>query len=474
VLPLILALLPTRDRFRAALACRALARAVRPPSEAWADIRLTDAQLCNPATVARLLPSLRLAGRFLKRLYIDYSKNWCGTPTVASVRSVLEVAVPHLEDLELVDFSADELIVRSARDALDSASRLTRLSINNDVAVVAPCRLPGQAWAAAATDEFVHEPDERRLRQAAVIAAAAAPAGARLAKFTRMKRWHPGQVESFDAFAAMAGAGLTHLSVYARPELLPALAAVVARLPALVELAVCSERFEDLDLTALTSPSLERLAVRFRSPRGVQVSDGLTSRLCELVLADLASPGPPAIFRGGGGGRFTRLTRLEYTPFYFSDGVDLGPWSDAEFSLPTLVQLSVMGLVFTLGGRDGRAWAAAVARETLPRLARLEILSSDWSRERPWILKYACRLGTQGWRDVRRDRPVCASCGTEGLCAAGREVERTLWERLPAACAAAGRRLTVKSPPERKTGWHNEVPYLPFCLHFEATPHGGG
>jgi hypothetical protein len=201
LLPHILALLSQEDRFRAALACRALARAVRPPSAVWADITLTDAELCDPVTVARLLPSLRLAGHSLKRLGIDC---YGGTPAVESVRSILEVAAPHLEDLVLTGPSTRfDLFVRSARDSLASASRLTRLSFEES-SIVAPCHLPGRAWAAAATVEFARGYSGQCLRQAAVIAAAAAPAGARLAKLTGLKLWQPKQMEEFDALGAAA------------------------------------------------------------------------------------------------------------------------------------------------------------------------------------------------------------------------------------------------------------------------------
>jgi hypothetical protein len=228
LLPHILALLPQEDRFRASLACRALARAVRPPSAVWADITLEPAQLCNPATVARLLPSLRLAGHSLKRLCFFDLDEADITSTVASVRSILEVAAPHLEDLALFDFaSAEDLFMRSARDALASAARLTCLNLN-DTRIFAPCRLPGRAWAAAATVEFAHGYPGQCLRQAAVIAAAAAPAGARLAKLTALELRQPEQVSAFDAFAAVAGAGVTHLSTHARPIGVPALAALVA------------------------------------------------------------------------------------------------------------------------------------------------------------------------------------------------------------------------------------------------------
>jgi hypothetical protein len=435
----------------------------------WADITLTDAQLRDPATVARLLPSLRLAGHSLKRLNI---KCFGGTPTVASVRSILEVAVPGLEALTLLGPSYDELFMRSARDALASASRLTYLSIENTT-IVAPCRLPGRAWAAAATDEFLGCGYLRHhVRQAAVIAAAAAPAGARLAKITGAHAWYRNEVEAFGALTAVSGAGLTHLSTFVFAAQLPALAAVVARLPALVELAVGDDMFAHavrvLDLTTLTSPSLERLAVVYKDMGSVRVSDATAARLGELVLlCGLAWPGPPDIFRGGGGGRFTRLTRLEYEPSS-SDCVNLGPWSDAEFSIPTLVELSVRGWAFTLGRRDGRAWAASVARETLPRLARLELLFSDASGR---FLKYACRGGTEDRRDARDDRPVCLSCRAVGGCPAGREAERALWEALPAAAAAAGRQLVV-SDRRRTAAWWPGT-FHRFTLRFEATPPGG-
>jgi hypothetical protein len=467
VLPHYLALLPTRDRFRAALACRALARAVRPPSTVWADITLPAARLFDPASVARLLPSLRLAGHFLKRLNL-FGFQGDSIPTIATLRSVLEVALPHLEVLSLLRPVNSELctnFVRSAHDALASASRLTRLSIGRSN-VFAPCRLPGRAWAAAATYEFVFGLTEQRLRQAAVIAAAAAPA-ARLAKPTLHTSPFPDHDGALDAFAAVAGAGLTHLSINAGPDQLPALAALVARLPALVELAVRSTQRDDLDLTALASPCLKRVAIHSNGLNGVRVTAATAARLGELVLTNLLSPDPP--FRGGGGsGRFTRLTRLEYGPS--SACVDLGPWSAAQFFIPTLVELSVIGWAFTLGGRDGRAWAEAVARETLPRLARLELLlpesySYSWKHE---ISTYACRAGQKDWRDVR---PGCLTCSAPGVCAGGREVERALWEALPAAAADAGRQLVV-SDGRRTAEWWSRTDH-DFTLHFEAAPPEG-
>jgi hypothetical protein len=486
----ILALLPTRNRFHAALACRALARAVRPPSEVWADIMLTERQLHKPAAVACLLPSLRLAGHSLKRLDFAFTQPWLNTSAVASLRSILEVAVPHLETLMLIaPFAAGEIFLRSAHDALASASRLTRLDIVNHFTIVAPCRLPGWAWAAAATDEFVVEFPGNRLRQAAMIAAAAAPAGARLAKIDGLTSLSADHVEACNALAAVAGAGLTHLSLTLSPwaNELPALASLVARLPALVELDISRDRStsetDDLDLTALTSPSLERLAVFYGNLSGV--ADATAARLGELVLKALASHDPPAVFEGGGGSRFARLTRLEYQPRFTSACVDLGPWSDADFSIPTLVELTVEGWSFTLGGRDGRVWATAVARETLPRLARLELLDLGESSRNPGVLKYACRAGPLEWDHGPRDRPVCVFCRAQGGCAGGREVERALWEALPAAAADAGRRLVVSDRRrtanrfvvfhtsnsfERQLWWLSKYE---LTLHFEAAPPEG-
>jgi hypothetical protein len=196
---------------------------------------------------------------------------------------------------------------------------------------------------------------------------------------------------------------------------------------------------------------------------------GDEARLGELVLTGLVSPDAPAIFRGGGGGHFTRLTRLEYGPSSY-DCVDLGQWSAAEFSIPTLVELTVVACAFTLGGQDGRAWAAAVAREALPRLARLEILLLE-GQEMPGFVKYACGAGPQGRRHLRQDRPVCLSCGAEGGCAGGREVERALWEALPAAAADAGRRLLM-SDRRRTAKWWSPS-NLTHTLHFEAAPPEG-
>jgi hypothetical protein len=128
----------------------------------------------------------------------------------------------------------------------------------------------------------------------------------------------------------------------------------------------------------------------------------------------------------------------------------------------------VIGLAFSLGGGggDGRAWAAAVARETLPRLATLELVPPLPGQR----VHYVCRP----WLTQRRrpfDLNRCPSCSAPYVCPAGREVERALWEALPAAAADAGRQLVV-SDPQRTVKWHSRADLF-FTLHFEAAPPEG-
>jgi len=189
-------------------------------------------------------------------------------------------------------------------------------------------------------------------------------------------------------------------------------------------------------LTAITAASLTRLKVLYPGP--VDLSDVVMARLRDLTLREDEVYDPPAVLRGRGA-LFTSLTRLEYG----LDGLDgfdtrcasnLGPWSDSGlFSIPTLVDLTVVGFAFTLDGRDGRTWATDVARASLPRLAVFRLR---------WLCKHT-RVFTRvaRWRGEAGDA-VC--------------------ESLPAAYAAAGRILRLDLGGEVE-------PYTRlFSLHFEA------
>ena len=119
--------------------------------------------------------------------------------TVVPAADVLALALPHVLESVAFGFFAsqyyyyesyehdmmfqlDPSFMLSMRDALASASRLTRLAFGT-VTIVAPGRMPGQAWATAATQarEYIRRRRgggvaDRHLRLACEVARAAAPA----------------------------------------------------------------------------------------------------------------------------------------------------------------------------------------------------------------------------------------------------------------------------------------------------------
>jgi hypothetical protein len=416
------------------------------------------------------MAGLRLAAPLVRRLNFDLDD-----PQQAQAMSdALAVAAPYVESVDVLAQRGAAFdwpcLADAARPALASAARLTDLFFCEGY-FTAPCRLPGEAWACAArlgslvrvlpdppgADHrflFFEGPTEAALT---AIAAAAAPA-AQIARITGLVLTDESNVEA----VLEAGHGLTHLSALAGGEAFPRLLALAARLPVLTELAVCDSdaRPHTVDLRALNSPSLQRLAVLSNDVQGVEVSIAMAGRLKDLALWGLLSPDPPGALRGG---RFTRLTRLQHCHNVAGSPVNLGPWGDPDsFFIPTLETLVVWGRAYTLGGRDGRAWAAAVARSTLPRLT---VLSLQDVQAPPPRVRFACRTPEQTGQ--RRFGPTqCLGCGAEGGCAGGNAVGHALLSTLPAAYAEAGRRLRLW--PEKMDFFHRF--WDQFTLRFEAAP----
>lgn len=410
----ILALLPLqRDRFRAALVCRALAAAVRPPSPVWAAITVFGggALLRDPAVYTRFMRNLGAASpgvRGLSLLAVDASD-------VFPILAALAVVAPHLSSLTVDQWNIPGFLP-GVRAALSAATRLTRLVLQKG-AVFAPCRLPAETWAAAAEEAFDNGGLPSGVRAMAAIVAAAAPA-ARLTKVAGLFADPNTTAEDVDAFARLVQPSLTRLSALAdTANGVSLLTRLASSLPALVELVF--DHDDDMvslavyDLAGLTSQSLTRLAVNSAVLENVRLPDAVAARLEEVTLSDVALPSPPAAFRGGGG-RFSRLTRLEYGHWVgaLAAAVDLGPWSDVGlFSLPVLAELVVGGCAFTLDGRDGQAWGRGV-REGLPKLAELRLVLPRV----PPSLAYACCTSPPDFegRPPRRSRTQCMGCGAEG------------------------------------------------------------
>jgi len=454
---------------------------VRPPSAAWADLKLEPMHLINPAKFGELRACLPRAAPGIRHLHVGLIYPPCTVP----VAEIVALAAPFMESCTLPlldndhDFrsSATFVNVIDVLDAMASASRLTRLSFYGAFQeirqqIVAPGRLPGDAWATAATLAWISlSTDRSRFHSACGIARAAAPA-AQLAKacglmFPRTVR-QGAQSESLAAFADVAQQGLTHLSCSTcdgpmRPDVI----ALLNNLR-LAELDIYLYRESSHvvprgeGLTALTNPSLTRLTVSAElEPLNpdVHLSGVVMARLRDLTLMGLASPDLPDALRVRRGALFTSLTRLKYGYFYDTSPSNLGPLSDPDlFCIPTLVDLTVLGYAFTLGdGRDGRAWAMGVARASLPSLAVFR-------------LQYACRNDLLNPQQLVPDRWVqdrCLGCGEEGGCACGREVRDAVFEHLPAAYAAAGRALRLDLMRGAALGAYFRV-FQVFELHFEA------
>jgi hypothetical protein len=471
VLALILSFLPQADRFRAATSCRDLAAAARPPSAAWADIALTGAHLRDPAAYGSLATSLGRAVTSMRRLDVEATAASYVLPLVA----VVAAAAPHLESLALRGDVGTHLpgLMVGVQRALATATRLTHLALGASTHVYAPPGgLPGGAWAAAAKPAFLRaahgDPWGIRLSSVTPDLEAAAPV-ARLSKLGGMVfEDREGPIEpwrdAMSAFAAAARHSLTHLTIDVPAAALPRLPRLLNQLPSLSELSLydATPGWHEVHLSVTDSiQSLTRLAILGRI-ESVRLSDALAARVRDLALNNLRSPDPPGFIRGD---RFAHLTRLTYYHNVDGSPANLGLWSDVgTVCIPTLVELEVTALSFTLDGRNGEMWAAALAGTSLSRLSAFLIFCFTVDGELPAV-QCSCRAVPGG----RSNFPLthCPGCDAEGGCEGGRAVERAINTLLPAAYARRGRilRLTGSHPKFGSTSHHGE-PHL----HFDPAP----
>jgi hypothetical protein len=414
------------------------------------------------------MTSLSRASTSIRRLHLKNGRKAHTKPMLAA----LTAAAPYLESLTLEGGSLPGLLA-GARPALTSAARLTHLSLAEKMQVFASggC-LSGRAWAAAAVPSFVEE--VMMLGPVTAIAAAAAPT-AQLTRALGVRLEDRDDVaDAINAFAAVAQQSLTRLDVFVPAGALPRLATLVHQLPSLAELVI--DDFENgehtVDLAAINNaPSLTRLAVIANGGMSdVTFCDEVAATVRDLTLRCLTSSAPPDISCPGTA-KFTRLTRLAYDHCYNDGGLNLGLWGDsAAMHIPTLVELKVRACVFTLGGKSGEAWAAALAHVTLPRLATLRLhwyrkVNRDTFELEIRNVKYGCDGGS-GMGVPYADS--CPGCGASGECAGGRAVRHAVETLLPAAYAARNRELQVlTSRADDKDWWQG--PKLAE-LRFEATP----
>jgi hypothetical protein len=386
--------------------------------------------------------------------------------------AVVVAAAPHLEDLALrgeVDTHLPGLMVGVQR-AWAAATRLTHLALGPETHVYAPPGgLPGGAWAAAATPTFLQE--RVPLTSVTPILEAAAPV-ARLSKLrgVAFEDEEDGPIEpwrdAINAFAAAARHSLTHLTMDVLEEELPDLPLLLNQLPSLRELSLhdMTPGWHEVHVAgAESAQSLTRLAV-VGEIDSVHVSDALAARVRDLTLDELCSPDPPGFIRGD---RFAHLTRLAYDHKIENSPANLGLWSDAGFVyIPTLVELTVRAKCFTLNGRDGEMWAAALAGTSLPRLSAFMIYWF-YVDGRPPPVDYSCRAVPGGRRNL--PRTLCPGCGSQGGCEGGRAVGRAIHTFLPAAYARHGRSLRFgEERPE--DDWYSNWRTLE--LRFAAAPPG--
>ena len=154
----------------------------------------------------------------------------------------------------------------------------------------------------------------------------------------------------------------------------------------------------------------------------------------------------------------------------YGESINLAPWSDARFRLPCLVEMHLL-LTFACvtldGGQAGRAWAVAVATETLPRLALLEL--HTWRRfhlhgevvnytGRPGGL-FACRKASKLFN---RRNCRCVGCGATQVCSGADAVCDTVMRGLPAAAAEAGRSLAVRVHDFLNVPYERRFEFNPF------------
>ena len=238
-------------------------------------------------------------------------------------------------------------------------------------------------------------------------------------------------------------------------------AALVARLPALRDLHLGLGGFShpvELDFRAAPA-RLSRLVLTDTSslePASPEVRLSCTAAASLQVLAisseDGYLPRPPACVRGMANA-LTALTRLEYGEDCPDDiqpaGLDLAAWgATAEYALPALRVLTVWSATgFTVEGQGGRVgpsgrdWVAGVLA-TLPRLERLTLGTGVFGRPGFFVPNklppsFSCR--SLYWNGPA----PCEHCRQPTACAGATAVRELIMHGLPAAAAAAGRRLAV-------------------------------
>jgi hypothetical protein len=469
VLAHILSFVPQADRFRAATSCRDLAAAARPPSAAWADITLTGVHLRDPAAYGPLATSLGRAMTSMRRLDVEVTH----ASHVLALVGVVAAAAPHLESLVLRGKRHSPGLMVGVQRALATATRLTHLALGPRTHVYPPPGgLPGRAWVAAASPAFLRAGAAQAgvlLSSVTPVLEAAAPV-ARLSKLrgVALEDREDGPIEpwrdALNAFAAAARHSLTHLTIRVAASALPHLPLLLNQLPSLSELNlyVASPGWREVHVAgAESAQSLTRLAIQGWI-ESVRLSDALAARVRDLTLNTLRSPDPPGFIRGD---RFAHLTRLTYDHSVDGSPANLGLWSDAgTVCLPTLVELGVSAKCFTLDGRDGEMWAAALAGTTLPRLSTFRTYMYRVDGQMPAVV-YSCRAVPGGRPNFPRTH--CPGCDAEGECEGGRALRRAMKDLLPAAYARRGRALRRKgSPQDFGLISHHGKPQL----HFEAAP----
>jgi hypothetical protein len=452
--------------------CSAFARAMRGPSEIWKVVRAPHGHVLSKRTSPgkEFISSIESAAKSVKSLTLFENCLPSSTEATEEVGAALATTVaPFLEELRLdssygrpdpaEDPAEEHVGIAWLEPVLAAATRLTRIFFGDPKGIFVdgpPGMLSAGRYALIAGEATIsshlfyrvgsHAALLALYRGLTVAAAAGPPGPVVLAELGGLGVG----VEDTGRFALELGAQhLTRLGVWAAssagmgvPGRNASLAALVSGLPALRDLTVAFDEDEgpvDLALDWRRETGLPRgltsLAVGHRFGRGdVFLPPEVMGTLKELVLGLVDVEDPPSCLRDAGGS-FSRLTRLVYGQTPFSDPydldiremfvTDLAPWGTAAFAVPTLVELEVVGQAFTLGDYEGEEWAQewvqAVATTTLPRLERLLLRLPPWN-----------------------DDELPAFCGPKRR---DREFDEdelaVVTHRLPAAAAAAGRRLVV-------------------------------
>jgi hypothetical protein len=253
-------------------------------------------------------------------------------------------------------------------------------------------------------------------------------------------RLHPEQAAFAHELTSVFGRHLTRLAIWGGrledrdemrdPETNAEARTAVARLlenralPALRELVIewrWSAFGVPLDLAGVHAPppGLTFLSVRIGGNGSVLLSPAVRAGLASLAVAfDTTRAVDPPVCLRGAGGSFSRLTRLVYGGLWDAI-VNLAPWGQPEFSIPTLVEMEAIGRGFTLNelGRWVRGSWCEGFLAALPRLARLVLRLEIYDTE-----------------------PFRASADGSTDAAA---VQNMVTTRLPQAARESGRRLDV-------------------------------